>query len=78
MVLKEVYQVGDSSTNREKNEACYVLMTYSYNLFACVRPTIEIIMMTIPEVTKLNRLIVFDHAFYSDHRKLFKLPFWAL
>ena len=35
-------------------------------------------MMTIPEVTKLNRLIVFDHAFYSDHRKLFKLPFWAL
>ena len=51
MVLKEVYQVGDSSTNREKDEACYVLMTYSYNLFACVRPTIESIMMTIPEVS---------------------------
>ena len=78
MVLKEVYPVGDSSINREKNEAFYVLMTYSYNLFACVRPTIDIIMMTIPEVTKLNRLIVFDHAFYSDHRKLFQLPFWAL
>ena len=78
MVLKDVYPVGDSSTNREKNEACYVLMTYSYNLFPCVRPTIDIIMMTIPEVTKLNQLIVFDDAFYSDHRKLFQLPFWAL